>query len=153
MSVLLTGYGHFFYRSRKVNIEDFFTEDHEAEGVWFEPKIKGQPCGIEFLVTGTGTDENIAGTERFEKAVSDLEDIKDPIEKSKKYKVLEANRVAEFVKGIRASESEDVKFGGKPLEYSVPLIQQIFLKAPLIKMEVIKFAKDTANFIVREKNA
>ena len=44
---------------KQINIEDFFTEDNERAGVWFEPKIDGNPCGIEFLVTGASTDDNI----------------------------------------------------------------------------------------------
>jgi len=139
--------------AKKINIEDFFTDDNEKEGIWFEPKIKGVPCGIEFLVTGTGTDENVAGTERYEKEMAETEDIKDPIEKVKKQKEIDANRVAQFVKGIRAAEGSDVQYNGKPLEYSVPLIQKLLFKSPLIKMEIIRFAKDTANFIKREKNA
>lgn len=139
--------------AKKINIEDFFTDDNEKEGIWFEPKIKGVPCGIEFLVTGTGTDENVAGTERYEKEMAETEDIKDPIEKVKKQKEIDANRVAQFVKGIRAAEGSEVQYNGKPLEYSVPLIQKLLFKSPLIKMEIIRFAKDTANFIKREKNA
>ena len=139
--------------SKNINIEDFFTDDNEKEGIWFEPRIKGVPCGIEFLVTGTGTDENVANTERYDKAMAETEEIKDPIEKVKKQKEIDANRVAQFVKGIRAAEGSEVQYGGKPLEYSVPLIQKLLLKSPLIKMEIIRFAKDTANFIKREKNA
>ena len=135
-----------------LNIEDFFTEDNEKEGIWFEPKINNEPCGIEFLVTGTGTDENVVASERFEKNMSELEDVKDPIEKTQKKKVLDANRVAEFVIGIRSAGGKEVLYGGKPLEYSVPLIQQILLKSPLIKMEIVRFAMNTANFIKREKN-
>ena len=138
---------------KKINIEDFFTEDNEVSGVWFEPKIKGTPCGLEFLVTGKNTAENIAATERYDKKLSELEDIKDPVEKAQKSKVVDANRVAEFVKGLRVVEGYEVDFGGKQIEYSVPLIQQIFLKSPLIKAEVIKFVMETANFIKREKNA
>lgn len=135
-----------------INVEDFFTEEHEAEGIWFEPKIKGSPCGIQFLVTGIGTDENVIGAERYEKAVAELEEVKDQLEKVKKQKILDANRVAEFVKGIRAAEGSDVKFNGKPIEYSVPFIQELLLKAPLIKTEIIRFARETTNFIKREKN-
>ena len=139
--------------AKKINIEDFFTDDNEKEGIWFEPKIKGVPCGIEFLVTGTGTDENVANSERYEKEMAETEEIKDPIEKVKKQKEIDANRVAQFIKGIRAAEGSDVQYNGKPLEYSVPLIQKLLFKSPLIKMEIIRFAKDTANFIKREKNA
>lgn len=135
-----------------INVEDFFTEEHEAEGVWFEPRINGTPCGIEFLVTGTGTDENVVGAERYEKAIAELEDIKDQLEKVRKQKILDANRVAEFVHGIRAAGGSNVQFNGKPIEYSVPFIQELLLKAPLIKVEIIKFARDTTNFIKREKN-
>ena len=135
-----------------VNLEDFFTVDNEKEGVWFEPRINGTPCGIEFLVTGTGTDENVANSERYEKAVNEAENIKDPVERVQKKKVLDANRVAEFVKGIRPADGQEVLYAGKPLESSVPMIQQLLLKSPLIKAEIVKFAVKTENFIKREKN-
>ena len=143
---------------KTIDIEDFFTEDNEDSGVWFEPKIRDVngdlvPCGLEFLVTGKNTDENIAGTERYEKQLAELEDMKDPVEKAKKQKELDANRVAEFVKGLRVVEGYEVNFGGKQIEYSIPLVQKIFLKSPLIKVEVINFVMKTANFIKREKNA
>ena len=93
--------------AKHINIEDFFTEDNEKEGIWFEPKIKGVPCGIEFLVTGRGTDENIANSERYDKTLAELEDIKDPLEKVQKTKKADADRVAEFVKGIRAAAGSE----------------------------------------------
>ena len=136
-----------------VNLEDFFTLDNEKSGKWFEPKINGSPCGIEFLVTGKNTDENVVNSERYDKAVAEAEDIKDSFERTKKKKELDANRVAEFVIGIRPAEGKKVLFGGRPLEYSVPLVQQILLKSPLIKEEIVRFAVDTVNFIGREKNA
>ena len=139
--------------AKTINLEDFFTEDHEKEGVWFEPKVKGIGCGIELLVTGTGTDENIVAAEHYDKESAELENIKDPIERVRKQKALDANRVAEFVKGIRVVEGCDVKFNGGKFEYSVPLIQQLMLKSPLIRNEVIRFVRDTTNFIKREKNA
>ena len=138
---------------KTINIEDFFTEDNERSGVWFEPKINDIPCGIEFLVTGKNTDENVAATERYEKKLAELEDCKDPVEKARKTKELDASRVAEFVKGMRVVEGYEVNFGGKQIEYSVPLVTQIFLKSPLIKIEVINFVMKTANFIIREKDA
>jgi len=138
---------------KKINIEDFFTADNEVSGIWFEPRIKGTPCGLEFLVTGKDTDENIAATERYEKKVAELEDLKDPVEKAKKGKEMDAKRVAEFVKSMRVVEGYEVDFGGKKIEYTPELVQQIFLKSPLIKNEVVKFVMDTANFIKREKNA
>lgn len=138
---------------KKINIEDFFTADNEVSGIWFEPKIKGTRCGLEFLVTGKDTDENIAATERYEKKHAELEDYKDPVEKAKKAKELDAKRVAEFVKSMRVAEGCDVNLGGKELVYSPELVEQIFLKAPLIKAEIVKFVMDTTNFIKRENNA
>lgn len=135
-----------------INIEDFFTEDNEKDGIWFHPSINGIPCGLEFLVTGKNTDENIAGTERYERKLAELEDETDPIEKARKQKELDANRVAEFVKGLRVAKGFEVNYGGKAIEYSEPLVQKIFLKSPLIKVEVINFVMKTANFIKREKN-
>ena len=138
---------------KKINIEDFFTADTEVSGIWFEPKIKGERCGLEFLVTGKDTDENIAASERYEKKVAELEDLKDPVEKAKKGKEMDAKRVAEFVKSLRVAEGCDVAFGGKKIEYTPELVEQILMKAPLIKNEIVKFVMDTTNFIKREKNA
>ncbi len=139
---------------KTVNIEDFFTDDNEKAGIWFEPKIDGEPCGIEFLVTGAGADDNLIENERYEKAMAEAEDIKDQKERVNKKKEIDAERIAALVKGIRAAnEGEELKFGGKPLEFSVPMIKQLMLKSPLIKLEIVKFATKTANFIKREKKS
>jgi len=135
-----------------INIEDFFTEDREEEGVWFEPKVNGESCGLQFLVTGFGSNENAAGAERYDKERDELDELKDPVEKVKKRKELDARRVAEFIKGIRAADGCEVNFGGKPIESSRPVAEKIFLNAPLIRDEIIRFAKTTTNFIKREKN-
>lgn len=136
----------------KINIEDFFTEDNEREGVWFEPRINDIPCGLEFLLTGKNTDENVAATERYEKKLEELDALKDPVEKAKKQKELDAKRVAEFVKSMRVVDGYEVEYGGKQIQYTPALVEQIFLKSPLIKIEVINFVMKTANFIKREKN-
>jgi hypothetical protein len=139
---------------KTVNIEDFFTDDNEKAGIWFEPKIDGEPCGIELLVTGAGADDNLIENERYEKAMAEAEDIKDQKERVNKKKEIDAERIAALVKGIRAAnEGEELKFGGKPLEFSVPMIKQLMLKSPLIKLETVKFATKTANFIKREKKS
>ena len=139
-------------KNETINLEDYFTADAEKEGVWFEPKVNGKPCGIEFLVTGTDTEENMVNAERFNKAINELEDIKDNIEAANKRKKLEADRVAQFVKGVRPARGMEVYFGGKPLEYSVPMIQELCLKSPLIQAELLKFAVKTENFIRRKSN-
>ena len=135
-----------------INIEDFFTEDREEAGVWFEPKVAGVPCGIEFLVTGFGTNENVANAERYDRERTELDELKDPVEKAKKRKELDAKRVTDFVKGVRPAAGCEVMIDGKPIEYSVPCMNKIFLKAPLISGEIIRFAKTTTNFIKREKD-
>lgn len=137
---------------KQINIEDFFTEDNEKAGIWFEPKIEGRPCGIEFLVTGAGTDDNLIENERYEKAMAEAEEIKDQKEKVQKKKEIDANRIAALVQGIRAADGNEILFNGKPLEFSKPFIQELMLKSPLIKVEIVKFATKTANFIKREKN-
>lgn len=138
---------------RKIHIEDFFTRDNEEAGKWFEPKIDGIGCGFEFLVTGATTDEAMADDEHYDSLYAKAEEIKDPIERNKKKMEIDAERCARLVKGIRAAEGCEVDFGGKDLEYSVPLIEQLFLKSPLIKKAVVAFATKQSNFINREKNA
>lgn len=138
---------------RIVNIEDFFTVDNAKEGIWFEPKIGRVGCGFEFLVTGATTDEAMADDEHYSKLYSEAEEIKDPIERKAKQMKVDAERCARLVKGIRAAEDCVVKSEGTDIEYSVPLIEKIFLKSPEIKKAVVNFATDNLNFIKREKNA
>jgi hypothetical protein len=137
---------------KTVNLEDFFSDDNEKAGIWFEPKIDGEPCGIEFLVTGAGTDDNLVENERYEKAMAEAEDIKDQKERVNRRKEIDADRIAALVKGIRAADGNELMYNGKPIEYSVPVIKQLMLKSPLIKLEIVKFSTKTANFIKREKN-
>ena len=42
-----------------VNIEDFYTEVNEREGVWHEPIIDNIPCGLEFLLIGIHCEEAV----------------------------------------------------------------------------------------------
>ncbi len=138
---------------RKVHIEDFFTADNEVEGKWFEPKIDGIGCGFEFLVTGATTDEAMADDEHYDKLYAEADEIRDPIERQHKKMQVDAERCARLVKGIRAAEDCEIDFNGGQVEFSRPLIEQIFLKSPLIKKAVDGYATKTANFINREKNA
>jgi len=149
--------GYFFLtedemEKQVINIEDLFSEDREENGVWFEPKVNGGSCGLQFLVTGFGSNKNAAGAERYDKERAELDELKDPVERAKKRKELDAKRVAEFIEGLKPAEGCEVNFGGKPIEYSKPVVQQIFLNAPLIRDEIIRFAKTTTNFIKREKD-
>jgi hypothetical protein len=134
------------------NLEDLFTADNEEKGVWVEPIIDGEGIGIELLLTGPDTDENAANAEHYKKQLDELEKNKDPIDKAKKRKDLDAKRVAQFVKGIRAANGSEVLFNGKSLEYSIPLIETFFLKAPLVQQWVLQFVFNTANFMKRKKN-
>lgn len=136
----------------EINIEDFFTTENEETGVWFEPIIKGIPCGIEFLVTGSNTDKNAAQAERFKKARAEIEKLKDPEERSARLKEIDSKRAAEFIQGMRAAKGCKANFGGQPLEYSKPMVEKIMFGAPLIRLEIINFAYETANFMKREKN-
>lgn len=136
---------------RIVNVEDFFTTKNEEDGMWFEPSIEGIPCGIEFLVTGLHAEENVSKMEHFDSLQKDLKKIKDPIERAKEEKKLDAKRVASLVKGIRAAEGCEINFDGKPLEFSIPLIENIFYQSPLIKLAIADYSISVVNFMNRKK--
>lgn len=135
----------------KVNLEDFFTSENEENGKWFEPSIEGKPCGFEFLVTGAGTDDNAFKAEQYDSELKKAEAIRNPVERSKITKELNAKRIADFVIGFRFAKGCEVYVDGKPVEYSKPMIEKLFLKAPMIANEVYKFAFKTANFMNRKK--
>ena len=51
-----------------------------------------------------------------------------------------------YVKG-----DPEINFNGKPLEFSVPLIEEIFYQSPLIKLAVAEFSISVVNFMNRKK--
>lgn len=136
-----------------VNLEDFFTEENEEKGIWYEPIIKGKPCGMEFLITGSNTNRNAAQAEIFKKKRAEIEGNSklDTEEKSEKLKELDSKRAAEFIKGIRPAEGCKINFDNKDIEYSNEMIEKIMFNAPLIRIEVINFAYQTENFMNRKK--
>lgn len=137
---------------RKVNIADFFTLENEEKGVWFEPVINGQPCGIEFKVTGAGTDKNVSNAERYEKKISEIKDkYHDPEEMNREIRKANAARVAEFVSGIRSAPGCEIEFDGKSVEYSDEMIQKIMYNSPLIANEILAYAVRAANFMTGKR--
>lgn len=140
-------------KKRKVSLESFFTKTNEIKGKWFEPKIKNQGVGFEFLVCGAGTDEAMADDEHFDSLYAQAENIKDPVERNAQKQLVDAQRCARLVKGLRPAEGVELDYDNKPIEYTQELIEQIFLQSPLIKKAVVAFATETANFINWEKRS
>lgn len=137
-----------------VNLEDWFSEDNEENGVWASPEIEDvEECPFEFLVTGSNAVKNVADAERYSKKLAELEDIKDLQEKAEKRKDLDANRMADFIAGMRVKEGYQLNYSGKEFAYSKPLVVKLLRKSPLIQAWLFKFVYKTANFINRKKES
>ncbi len=132
-----------------INIENYFSEKNEQDGVWHEPIIDGNPIGIELLVMGIhsdfATNEMIRiGLESANVEKSDLS--KD--EKNKKLEELDAERVAVLTKGIRAVDGSTLTYKGEKIKFTTELMKELYLNSPDIKMEIANFVVKSSNFII-----
>jgi hypothetical protein len=136
-----------------IDIEDFFTDDNEKNGVWHEPIIDGIPCGLSFLLIGIHSDEAVAKMEHYDRLTKELrEKERDPELRAAKEKEIDAERVASLTKGMKTASGKAVRKDGKEIEFSTNLVKELYMHAPLIKMDCIEFAIKTANFMNRKKN-
>ena len=136
-----------------INLEDYYSEDNEREGVWASPEDIDVDCPFEFLLTGANDPRNVAYAERYSKKLDELEDIKDLEEKAEKRKDLDAERIADFVQGMRPKTGYKLTVGKEDFVYSKPYIIKFFRKSPLIQNWAFRFVYKTANFIGRKKDS
>ena len=133
-----------------VNIEDFFTEVNEREGVWHEPIIDNIPIGIEVLLIGIHSKEAIKKMEDLDEKTNAVRDSKkSDTEKEEELKQLDALRVAVLTKGIRCANGAELYKDGKPFEFSEEAAQELYYNNPDLKMECIDFVLKSSNFIKR----
>lgn len=131
-----------------VNLEDFFTDVNEREGVWHEPIIDNIPLGIEVLLIGIHSEEAIKRMEEIDEKVRTVRDSKKgDAEKDEELKQLDALRVAALTKGIRCADGSELHKDGKLFEFSEEAAQELFYNSPDLKMECIEFALKSSNFI------
>jgi len=137
---------------KTINIEDFYTEENEKKGVWHEPVIDGEPCGLEFLLIGIHTDEAVKNMEYYDGLVDELQNDKDisEEEREKKLQEIDAERVASLTKGMRAANGAVLQKDGKDVEFSEDLVKEFYLNAPFIKMNNIEFSLKTSNFMKKK---
>ncbi len=135
-----------------INLEDFYTLENESNGFWHEPVIDGIPMGMQFLVIGVHSDEGVSLMEHYDRLSREIKKEKDPEIRAKKEAENDAERVAALVKGVRAAEGYELKKGDKKVDFSLPMVRDFLLNAPLVKMNLIEFAINTANFMNRKKS-
>lgn len=133
-----------------VNIEDFFTDVNEREGVWHEPIIDNIPLGIEILLIGIHSEEAIKKMEDLDEKTNAVRDSKkSDAEKEEELRQLDALRVAVLTKGIRCADGFELHKDGKPFEFSEKAAQELYYNNPDLKMECIDFVLKSSNFIKR----
>lgn len=138
--------------SKKIlNIENFFSEENEKKGVWYEPVVNGRGCGLEFLLIGMNSEEAQEETARI-KELSDkikAEDISDS-EKAKKFDELDAEVIAALTKGIRAKNGAELQLDGEKVEFSKELAKKLYMMSPDLRGINTEFVLKSSNFIVFE---
>ena len=129
--------------SKTINIEDFYTEENEKNGVWHEPVIDGEPCGVEFLLIGIHSEEAIKNMDKYDEILNNAKEE----EREEMERDIDAARVASLTKGVRGANGEKILVEGKEVEFDFEFIKKLYLNAPLIKMDNIEFAIKTSNFM------
>lgn len=131
-----------------INIEDYYTEKNEREGVWHEPVFGGKGCGLELLLIGIHSEEAIQKmTEYDEKSEKVKNSELSDEEKEKKLDELDAERVAVLTKGIRAKDGSDLMKGGKPFVFTMEAVRELFLNNPDMKLDCVDFILKSSNFM------
>lgn len=130
-----------------IDIADFFVATRESEGEWFEPLVDGKPSGIELKVLGKGSDKVIRAGAEYLDQHKKLEDIKDPAEVQIKEREIVCQRIAKSVVGMRGKGGRLLVKGGKPVEYSEQVIEELVRENMDIRTEVLAFSSDQTNYM------
>ena len=133
-------------QKKVINLEGFFTEENERNGVWHEPLIDGEPCGIQFLIIGIHSEEAIEKMDYYDKLLDELQE-NDESKRIQKEKEIDAERVASITKGIRAADGSVLKVDGEDLKFSMEFMKRFYMEAPMIKMDNVEFAVKSSNFM------
>jgi hypothetical protein len=135
-----------------INIEDYYTEKNEKEGVWHEPVFNTVPCGLKFLLIGVHSKEGLEQMAHYDELEEKLRaSEKDQDVLDEKLKRLDAERVASITKDIKTADGKKIMKDGKVVEFSKDFATELYLNGPVFKIHNIEFAIDSANFI--KKNA
>ena len=136
------------------DIENLFTEKNEREGVWFEPVFEDVHCGVEFLLIGINSEEASTAMIRFDELADKIRDSKDEDSvKEQKLRDLEAERVASFVKGIRATDGSELQLAGETVTDSnvKKVAKELFINSPDVKLACVDFVLKSSNFMKIKK--
>lgn len=133
-----------------INLEDFFIDKNEAEGVWHEPVFDDKPCGLQFLLIGIHCDEAVKKQDEYDKKAeavrkSDLSDE----EKQAKLEDIDAERVAVLTKDMRTTDGSALMMNGKPFVFSTETVKELYKNCVLLKMDNVDFVLKASNFIKR----
>lgn len=136
------------------DIENLFTEKNEREGVWFEPVFEDVHCGVEFLLIGINSEEASTAMIRFDELADKIRDSKDEDSvKEQKLRELDAERVASFVKGIRATDGSELQLAGEAVTDSTvkKVAKELFINSPDVKLACVDFVLKSSNFMKIKK--
>ena len=136
------------------DIENLFTEKNEREGVWFEPVFEDVHCGVEFLLIGINSEEASTAMIHFDELADEIRDSKDEDSvKEQKLRELDAERVASFVKGIRATDGSELQLAGEAVTDSTvkKVAKELFINSPDVKLACVDFVLKSSNFMKIKK--
>lgn len=131
---------------KKFDLSSLFTTTNEKSGVWYEAKINGKETGLEFLILGPSSDENVLSAEAYKKAKDKIDAEKDPVKKSQMDIDAVCDRISAVVKEVRTTNGEPLYIGDKKVESSPELIKKILYENIDIRTDVFTASFESANF-------
>ena len=116
--------------------------------MWYEPVFEDKGCGIELLLIGIHSEEAIKKMTEYDEKSEQIQNSKlSDDEKKEKLDELDAERVAVLTKGIRAKDGSQLMRNGKPYEFSLETIKELYLNNPDLKIACVDFVLKSSNFM------
>lgn len=129
-----------------IDITKFFSRDNEENGKWYQPKVKGKECGIEFKIYGPNSNAQSVADDKFNKEKEEIDMIEDSVEKEERYKEALAKKLAAYCGDIRGANGAKLSLGDDK-EVTKKDIYDIFVNSPVIALDVMRYAARQENFL------
>lgn len=128
-----------------IDVSKFFSLEAEENGKWFQPKVKGKECGIEFKVYGPNSNAQSIADDKFNKEKEEIDLIENASEKEMRYREALAKKLTAYCSDVRAANGEKLVINGKEVTKSD--IFEILKNAPVIALELLRYASRQENFL------
>lgn len=133
-----------------VDIADFFSTTNEKNGIWYEVSPDGMPTGLEVLLLGGASDENVTSADVYRKEHEEAEKEKNAAKRAEMERKAVCKRLGAIIKDLRCKEGYDIKIKGEPLSYSKETVYAILWESKAIRTDIFQASFDETNFMTKK---